>query len=404
MEIGPILACLLGAMLSSLGMVLQKVAHMQTNGRRDAYYMNPKWFAGFAVYSMGDFILFLTLWYLPQAIVAVLGTWTLVANFGFAACLLQEKLDAGDLIATYLILLGTSIAVYSYKSREAEYSVPELVRLLTTRSVHIFVVVIVVLLVVDLVWLCADSTPRSILVRVSQYGVEYRKRSRSFSYIFAASIVNTLVMLLGKCIAVLASAAFGTSQSVYALLTAHGSAFMFIFLACGAVCILNVHLVNKALESGDALFIVPSYFVLGLIFKVTSGIVFFQDYTVMTYTEMGLFIVGCFINISGVYVLAHYGIDDEESEKTLVSNNGTTVESLRLTDYDVIERESGDEVMASEKTAVSPKYSSTGRFSFEAVRTPPYRGRSMSEGSGNNSPTSSMKRVSSVSLFGFNVH
>ena len=41
---------------------------------------------------------------------------------------------------------------------------------------------------------------------------------------------------------------------------------------------IQVHLVNKALESGDALVIVPAYFVLGLVFKVTSGIIFFQDY------------------------------------------------------------------------------------------------------------------------------
>ena len=108
-----------------------------------------------------------------------------------------------------------------------------------------------------------------------RYGVQQRKRSRSISYIFAASIVNTLVMLLGKCVASLGSLAWHQGQSAYPMITSDGGVFVFIFVACGLVCVLNVrtpvfpfnhhsrhsllcsniqvHLVNKALESGDAL-------------------------------------------------------------------------------------------------------------------------------------------------------
>ena len=295
----PVLLCLTGAMLSSLGMILQKIAHKDT---QYPYYTNPKWYSGFVVYSTGDFVLFLTLWYLPQAVVAVLGTWTLVANLFFAVFLLDEKIGRRDLLATVLIFSGTSIAVYSYRSDGSQYTASQLWSFLHEASFQGFVMFIIILLIADLVWLIRESTPRRILVRISRESVRQRKRSRSISYIFAASIVNTLVMLLGKCVAALASVAWYEQQSVYLMITSDSGVFLFIFVACGLVCILNVHLVNKALESGDALVIVPAYFVLGLVFKVTSGIIFFQDYLSMTYSNMVSFSLGCLVNVVGVYV------------------------------------------------------------------------------------------------------
>ena len=235
----PVLLCLTGAMLSSLGMILQKIAHKDAEHAR-SYYTNPKWYAGFFVYCSGDFVLFLTLWYLPQAIVAVLGTWTLVANIFFAVFLLDEKLGRRDLIATALIFSGTTIAVYSYRSDESQYTASQLWTFLQEESFQGFVLFIIILLIADLVWLIVESTPRRILIRVARDGVQQRKRSRSISYIFAASIVNTLVMLLGKCVASLGSLAWHQEQSAYLMITSDGGVFVFIFVACGLVCVLNV--------------------------------------------------------------------------------------------------------------------------------------------------------------------
>ena len=108
-----------------------------SQGCKASYYTNPKWYAGFFVYCSGDFVLFLTLWYLPQAIVAVLGTWTLVANIFFAVFLLDEKLGRRDLIATALIFSGTTIAVYSYRSDESQYTASQLWTFLQEESFRV---------------------------------------------------------------------------------------------------------------------------------------------------------------------------------------------------------------------------------------------------------------------------
>ena len=143
------MACLIGATLSSFGMIVQKVAHksaMSSHPRR-AYFLQPKWIAGFAFYCAGDFMLFMTLWYLPQAVVAVLGTWTLVANFGFAAVLLNEAIDTGSISATGLIIMGTSTALSAYRAGSDHYTVSELHKFLNQSPFKMFVVLIVALLI-----------------------------------------------------------------------------------------------------------------------------------------------------------------------------------------------------------------------------------------------------------------
>jgi hypothetical protein len=103
--------------------------------------------------------------------------------------------------------------------------------------------------------------------------------------------------------------------------------------------------VNKALESGDALVIVPAYFVLGLIFKVTSGIIFFQDYLSMTYSNVASFALGCTINVVGVYVLSADRVssstsssiedddDDDDDDETTLLKKGETDARYNGDDY-----------------------------------------------------------------------
>ena len=382
-EMVPVLACLVGAMLSSLGMVVQKAAHKNMGPASSRpYFLQPKWIAGFALYCSGDFTLFMTLWYLPQAVVAVLGTWTLVANFGFAAVLLQEKIDTKSMVATVLIIVGTSTALSAYRAGSNQYTVSELQTFVNQSPFEMFVVLIIALLVGDLMWLLLDAQPRSILIKVAKYGVMQRNRSRSFSYTLAASIVNTLVMLLGKCVAALSNTAVYRRMSVLRLITSGGGTFFFIFIACGVVCVLNVHLVNKALENGDALFVVPLYFVLGLCFKVVSGLLFFQDYLYMSNSELVTFVTGCIINVFGVYVLARRGIQDYEP-------------SHNKKEYEKIESYGGASSEGGNHKSSNPQ--------LEIGQTEMTEHEVEKNRSNSDDPSGVAKRPSSVSLFGFNV-
>ena len=128
---------------------------------------------------------------------------------------------------------------------------------------------------------------------------------------------------------------------------------------------------NKALESGDALVIVPAYFVLGLIFKVTSGIIFFQDYLSMTYSNVASFALGCTINVVGVYVL---------SADRVSSSTSSSIEDDDDDDDD-------DETTLLKKGETDARYNGDDYHSKEHQQK-------------KHSP---IKRVNSVSLFGLNV-
>ena len=138
---------------------------------------------------------------------------------------------------------------------------------------------------------------------------------------------------------------------------------------------MQVHLVNKALELGDALVIVPAYFVLGLIFKVTSGIIFFQDYLTMTDSNVASFALGCIVNVVGVYVLSADRVSSSSSRPFNDKDtfDDTNNESTLLNPPKIVE-EGGGYVTGS------------GNYDKEAQQkhTP-------------------IKRVNSVSLFGLNV-
>eukprot|EP00455_Lapot_gusevi_P011472 TRINITY_DN15280_c0_g3_i3.p2 TRINITY_DN15280_c0_g3~~TRINITY_DN15280_c0_g3_i3.p2 ORF type:complete len:192 (-),score=72.12 TRINITY_DN15280_c0_g3_i3:53-628(-) len=84
-----------------------------------------------------------------------------------------------------------------------------------------------------------------------------------------------------------------------------GSPIFYLLLFCMSVSLyFQIFLLNKGLERGDALFIVPVYQVAWVFMNTILGMIYFRDYWAMTNIELILFCLGVVITLSGIYLLS----------------------------------------------------------------------------------------------------
>ena len=106
-----VLACF----ISNLGVNLQKKAHIGLLGKsekeRKNYNKQAVWKVGLVLIALGSFADFVALGFAPQSLVAPLGSFTLVSNVFLAPLLLKEKVFARSIIATAIIVVGSTLAV-----------------------------------------------------------------------------------------------------------------------------------------------------------------------------------------------------------------------------------------------------------------------------------------------------
>ncbi len=78
---------------TSLGLCLQKVAHIQLEGTDVAYYKSKRWVTGISVYLASQVLTGLAFMFAAQSALAPLLPSTLVANCFFAKWLLNEHVS-----------------------------------------------------------------------------------------------------------------------------------------------------------------------------------------------------------------------------------------------------------------------------------------------------------------------
>ena len=123
--VGVVLAAA-ASIISNLGLNFQKLTHIKISDldehAKKHYYKNGVWMAGLFMIILGSICDFAALAFGAQSIIAPLGSLTLVANVFFAPCLLGETLTKRDLIATFTIVLGATIAVAFASHKDTIYA------------------------------------------------------------------------------------------------------------------------------------------------------------------------------------------------------------------------------------------------------------------------------------------
>ena len=110
-----VVMAIVACFISNLGVNLQKKAHLNLLGKseqeRRGYNKQATWKLGLLLIALGSIADFVALGFAPQSLVAPLGSFTLVSNVFLAPLLLKEKVFARSIIATAIIVLGSTISV-----------------------------------------------------------------------------------------------------------------------------------------------------------------------------------------------------------------------------------------------------------------------------------------------------
>jgi len=111
---------------------------------------------------------------------------------------------------------------------------------------------------------------------------------------FAGTAGAQSIMFAKATLEMLVTAAQGQSSAWW----------LFTCLPPFALCLwCQVNFLNQALKLYDAMFVVPVYQTFWIVMGILSGLIFYQEYRNFNTTRTVGFIVGCLVNLVGIYIM-----------------------------------------------------------------------------------------------------
>lgn len=319
--------CVGGAIISNLGVNLQKMAHTRKQSGRGSY--RALWLIGFVGITGGAIGDFAALGFGAESVVAPLGSMTLVANVVLAPLLLKEVISKSDLVNTFLIVAGCVLAVAFASHKDCLYTLDALFALYRTAAFGIYASTITVII---LVWLVVI---RWMERRLRVYGEGHRKyrsvfKFHRFSYAAISGIVGSQSILFAKTSVelVMDSARGGT------LFLLNPLSYL-ILLAMGSTVTLQIYWLNCGLARWEALYNVPVFQAFWILVSVVGGGVFYREFQGFTPLNWLMFPAGVLLTVVGVIMLSQRDTTkvQEAKEKAETATAASTVgESLLAAD------------------------------------------------------------------------
>lgn len=309
--VGVLLACL-ASLISNIGLNLQKLLHIKnahkTDEEKKQYYKHSLWWLGLGLVIAGSVADFAALFFAPQAVIAPLGSLTLVSNTVFAPILLKEKIGLRDIIGTGMIVIGAAVAVSFGPHQDVIYDTTDLFRFFIRPFFIIYTVMVAIYMCV-LIFMIRKMEGLEKSDREGEY-LKWRP-FHQFAYASLSGCVGACSVLYCKCIVELMSnTSAGDSMFQYYQ--------SYLIIAAMFLCIFSqIYYLNSGLRRFDSAFMVPVFQSFWIVFSVASGLVFFKEYHEMSWMEIGFFGLGVLVTIVGVLILSKRAI-----EHTPVSSSG----------------------------------------------------------------------------------
>ncbi|KAL0078021.1 magnesium transporter NIPA-domain-containing protein [Phycomyces blakesleeanus] len=244
----------------------------------DMHYLYSKtWWIGILLMICGEIGNFTAYGFAPASIIAPLGTTTLISNAMLAPFLLNEAFRKRDFMGILLAMAGAAAVVFSSRSKETKLT-PELVTeaLFQTRSLVFYLLTILLILVLSL--LSPRHGQKNILIDlglVAVYGAYTVLATKSLS-----SLLNL---------------------TLYRLFTYTISYVLIIVLVSSAI--MQIKYLSKALQRFDSTAVIPTQFVLFTISAIVGSAVIYHDFDDEDCMHISWFLVGCFTEFMGVYLI-----------------------------------------------------------------------------------------------------
>jgi len=273
------------------------------------YTKEPFWILGMVCVCVGSLLDFTALAFVDQAVVAPLGSLTLVSNVFFAPLLLKEKVTRQQLYYTFLIVAGSIIAV-AFAPREG--GTPETVAMFENFTRARFIVYACIIAVAMCILRFACWKLRRI--RLADPNGRYMKLIgiHTFAYAACAGIMGAQSVLFAKCTANLVAASIAGKGLMFIYGGTYG-----VLIGLGVTIFLQIRWLNSGLRMFSSLMVVPIFQSFWILVSVIAGMVFFGEYEgVFDKTANALlFPVGLLLTIAGVFMLTRIPNDDTRAEQ-----------------------------------------------------------------------------------------
>lgn len=385
-----IIQCVVGSTFTTLGLTIQKLSFSQNDilpiGLQKSFILQPLWVVGFLIFLIGQLFSFLAMAYISQSVIACLSALSLVSNAVFAPCLLQESLTYFHIFSLACIIFGCLAVTLCSDRRSQDFTLMELMDLASSPLFIFYISLIVLVLCFTVVYLWRDYQKWSILqgspssqthldstqpipspikptvtpsnhADTENHGVTLNEQtallpnnheySPYFSYsnmdlygadehqlssyapLLTAALCSSISVLAGKCVIQVIKYWSRSHASTSTVLKDMNFFFYVTTLLFLTNAVLSIQFLNVALRRGQALTLIPAYYVLSTILAVLGGVAYFREWHQLEHYQVAEVIVGIVVVCIGVAAGAQSTvIEEEETAKRSVAANKEFVEQI----------------------------------------------------------------------------
>lgn len=285
--------CVVGSVLTALGLALQKYSHIQNEKRgKDAlkFFIQPYWMLGLLVFLAGQAGNVIAMAYAPQTMLSALGALSLLFNTIFARVMLGERISRFQVAAMAGVIAGVLLVVCFTPVHPPP-----------TMKKHPSQLVANILLQKDFILIfCAFAF--SIIVG-SVLVVRYWPDHSPIFWAFTTACASGYTVTLFKA----AAEVLKYSKSPFSSVV-----FYVVVGIAAALCVLQIHTLNIALRLGTAVTVVPVYFSLGMLMQLLQAHIAFKELHELTLPrDIVPFFIGVGLVLISIFVLVRARIDDE---------------------------------------------------------------------------------------------
>ena len=301
--IGVILG-IFASICTNFGNIQQKYAFQHEITDHSNFWKNTRWLIGFSLTIIGSICDLIALANAAQSIVGPLAAFGLISNLFFAHWLLQEIINKQHILATVLIISGSTVSVLFGNHQSHTYTVDDL---------HSFFVHPIFLLY----FFISTITLIFLYIQILKLNKQFDNITHSLNQLEA--VINylpyqTIHPLLICCICGFLggfSILFGkiVSELVSSSVSLHSfqfvSFFAIISLVMLFVCIFfQQKTLAMALLYFDVSFVIPVFQCFFIMSTIFGGACFFQEFATLSVIDLILFLLGNWITLVGVFVLS----------------------------------------------------------------------------------------------------
>eukprot|EP00039_Didymoeca_costata_P019309 m.337011 g.337011 ORF g.337011 m.337011 type:complete len:461 (-) comp18022_c0_seq1:180-1562(-) len=287
---------IVGNMCISFALNIQKAAHNRIEELDSAdpnYVKSPLWLLGIGLMIFGEIGNFAAYMFAPPAVVAPLGTVTVISNAIIAPCCLKEKARMRDAVGVMIAVIGAIVVVVYAPQAEDSLSTEKFYEHLKQ---PVFIAYASCLIFTGLIafWLLKRGLGRKyVLVPL-----------------YVTAVLGSFTVLSVKATSMLLRETFGGNNE-FKQPVIYVAIAILVFTA-----ITQVRFLNYAMMHFDATVVVPCFFVMFTIGAILVGGVFYKDFDSPsnTWKKVFLFCFGCLCTFIGVYIITSGRRDNKVPE------------------------------------------------------------------------------------------